>query len=76
MREQILQGKYDYPSPYCDLISPSARDLIDSLLTVDPTKRLTAEAALEHPWMKEEVCSCIGWFCFFDDSNVCFRRTS
>ncbi|ORY96298.1 kinase-like domain-containing protein [Syncephalastrum racemosum] len=54
MREQILRGEYEYPSPYCDLISASARDLIDRLLTVDPTKRLTAEEALEHPWMKEE----------------------
>ena len=32
--------------------SPELRDLIARLLTVDPTKRLSAEEALRHPWLR------------------------
>jgi len=30
--------------------SPNARNLLDALLTLDPSKRLTAEQALDHDW--------------------------
>lgn len=33
--------------------SPELRDLIGRLLTVDPQKRLSAEEALRHPWLKD-----------------------
>ena len=32
-----------------------AKDLIKGLLTVDPTKRLTADDALKHKWMSQDV---------------------
>ena len=35
-------------------ISEPAKDFVRGLLTVDPEKRLTAEAALDHPWVKAE----------------------
>jgi serine/threonine protein kinase len=53
--ELIMQGKYDFPSPYWDHISDSAKDLIEHLLVVDPTKRYTVQQALNHPWIA--VCS-------------------
>ena len=36
-----------------DSISDSAKDLIKRMLTLDPSSRITAEEALEHPWIKE-----------------------
>jgi serine/threonine protein kinase len=45
---QILHGKYDLP----DSLSSPCRDLIVHLLCVDPTRRLTAAQALEHPWIR------------------------
>ncbi|KAL5552158.1 hypothetical protein UlMin_002334 [Ulmus minor] len=36
-----------------DCISPSAKDLISQMLSVDPLKRLTAEQVLAHSWMED-----------------------
>jgi len=35
-------------------ISPDARDLVANLLQVDPARRLTAEQALCHPWIRRD----------------------
>jgi serine/threonine protein kinase len=50
--DQILAGDFEYPSPHWDSISSEAKDLINKLLVVDPTKRMKAEEALKHPWLK------------------------
>ena len=47
---QIKAGAYDYPSPEWDTVTPEAKNLINSMLTVNPTKRITAQEALRHPW--------------------------
>jgi len=47
----IKKGNFDFPSPYWDDISSSAKDLISKLLVCDPNKRLTAEEALKHEWL-------------------------
>ena len=36
---------------------PLAKDLVKSLLTVDPAKRSTPEIALKHPWIAGEEAS-------------------
>ncbi|KAJ3272246.1 hypothetical protein HK104_004508 [Borealophlyctis nickersoniae] len=54
MTEQIKAGLYQYQSPYWDEISDDAKDLIDKLLTVDPTQRLSVDQALQHPWIKTQ----------------------
>lgn len=47
----ISKGKYVMKPERWDKISPEAKDFIQSLLEVDPAKRLTAQKALEHPWI-------------------------
>ncbi|KAG9406675.1 hypothetical protein AC1031_002995 [Aphanomyces cochlioides] len=49
----IKAGAYDYPSPYWDHVSDSAKDLINHMLVVDAKKRFTAEDVLNHPWVKD-----------------------
>ncbi|KAF1791843.1 Calcium/calmodulin-dependent/calcium-dependent protein kinase [Phytophthora cactorum] len=51
--QSIKSGVYDYPSPYWDCVSDSAKDLISRLLVVDPKKRFTAQQVLEHPWVAD-----------------------
>jgi len=51
--EQIMKAEYDYPEEYWDEISAEAKDFIDHLLVVDVAKRLTAEQALSHPWLRQ-----------------------
>uniref|UniRef100_A0A2R5L7F7 calcium/calmodulin-dependent protein kinase n=2 Tax=Ornithodoros turicata TaxID=34597 RepID=A0A2R5L7F7_9ACAR len=56
---QIKAGAYDYPSPEWDTVTPEAKNLINSMLTVNPAKRITAAEALKHPWIcqRERVAS-------------------
>jgi len=51
---QIIHANYSFPDPYWTNISPLAKDLVMKLLLVDPTKRLTADQILNHPWMFED----------------------
>ena len=44
--EAILEGKLDLQSPPWPSISASAKDLIKQMLTMNPTKRITAADAL------------------------------
>lgn len=53
-REKILNCKFEFPSPYWDTISENAKDLIRSLLVIDPDKRLSAKEILEHPWLNSQ----------------------
>jgi calcium/calmodulin-dependent protein kinase I len=49
---QIKEGRYDFPDPYWTKVSASAKELISSMLKVNPKERITAEDALAHPWIK------------------------
>ena len=55
MFEQIMAGSYDFPSEYWGSISAAAKDFVSKLLLVDVKKRLTAEEALAHPWLKSKA---------------------
>ncbi|XP_015180389.1 PREDICTED: calcium/calmodulin-dependent protein kinase type II alpha chain isoform X14 [Polistes dominula] len=58
---QIKAGSYDYPSPEWDTVTPEAKNLINQMLTVNPSKRITANEALKHPWIcqRERVASVV-----------------
>ncbi|KAL2728974.1 calcium/calmodulin-dependent protein kinase type II alpha chain isoform X22 [Vespula squamosa] len=58
---QIKAGSYDYPSPEWDTVTPEAKNLINQMLTVSPSKRITANDALKHPWIcqRERVASAV-----------------
>ncbi|XP_036358794.1 calcium/calmodulin-dependent protein kinase type II delta chain isoform X27 [Octopus sinensis] len=58
---QIKAGAYDYPSPEWDTVTPEAKNLINSMLTVNPAKRITASEALKHPWIcqRERVAAAV-----------------
>ena len=51
MFEDIEQAAYDFWDPVWETVSGEAMSMIESLLEPDPTRRLTAEEALCHPWM-------------------------
>uniref|UniRef100_A0A673G5F1 non-specific serine/threonine protein kinase n=1 Tax=Sinocyclocheilus rhinocerous TaxID=307959 RepID=A0A673G5F1_9TELE len=50
--EQILLGRLEFPSPYWDNISLSAKDLIGKMLQVNVGARYTADEVLKHLWMQ------------------------
>jgi len=51
--EQIINGDYEFPSPYWDNISANARNFVSKLLTVAPEARMSAAQALHHPWLAD-----------------------
>ncbi|KAF3841904.1 hypothetical protein F7725_023855 [Dissostichus mawsoni] len=53
--QQIKAGAYDFPSPEWDTVTPEAKNLINQMLTINPAKRITADQAINHPW----VCGAI-----------------
>jgi len=51
MFKKIKAANYKFLQPYWDEISEEAKDFVRNLLIVDPTKRMTAEKALQHTWL-------------------------
>ncbi|KAL1023176.1 hypothetical protein UPYG_G00037320 [Umbra pygmaea] len=51
MYSRILNCDYEFVSPWWDEVSLNAKDLVSKLIVLDPLKRLTVKAALEHPWV-------------------------
>ncbi|KAF4794749.1 Serine/threonine-protein kinase DCLK1 [Turdus rufiventris] len=52
--DQILMGQMDFPSPYWDNVSDSAKELITMMLQVDVDLRFSALQVLEHPWVNDD----------------------
>lgn len=54
MINNIMTGAYDLKSVYWNPISDEAKDMVNNLLIVDPSKRMNASEALEHKWLSKE----------------------
>jgi serine/threonine protein kinase len=48
----VRSGSYSFEDPAWELVSEEAKSLVQTLLTVDPRERPTAERALQHPWLQ------------------------
>ncbi|XP_035283026.1 serine/threonine-protein kinase DCLK2-like isoform X3 [Anguilla anguilla] len=53
--DQILVGRLDFPAPYWDNITDSAKELIGRMLQVNVEARYTAEDVLSHPWVTDDA---------------------
>ncbi|XP_050973237.1 serine/threonine-protein kinase DCLK2 isoform X1 [Labeo rohita] len=53
--DQILVGRLDFPSPFWDNITDSAKELIGQMLQVNVEARYTAEDVLSHPWVTDDA---------------------
>lgn len=50
--QAIIHADYAFePSVYWQGVSQEARNFINKLLTTDPQTRMTAQQALDHPWL-------------------------
>mmetsp|Transcript_65454 Transcript_65454/g.98718 ORF Transcript_65454/g.98718 Transcript_65454/m.98718 type:complete len:337 (+) Transcript_65454:284-1294(+) len=54
---KIRRGEYEFHEEYWGTVSAEAKDLISSLLTVSPKARLTADGALQNPWIRGDDAS-------------------
>ena len=51
MRKRIMTGEFTFPESEWKGISANAKDLIQKLLCVDASKRITVGDLLSHPWL-------------------------
>lgn len=55
--DKVIDGHFEFSSPYWDDISDSATDLITRMLEVNPETRITAEDVLAHEWIIDDKAS-------------------
>lgn len=68
MKKRIRLGQFDFPNPEWKNVSDQAKKLIQGMLNVDPTKRLTIDQVMKNQWIA--VSLVLSLFCFFFDSFV------
>lgn len=51
-----VTGRFSFPDSEWADVSNEAKDLIRGLLVKNAPKRLSAEAVLQHPWIKMAEC--------------------
>eukprot|EP00920_Eleutheroschizon_duboscqi_P025788 GHVT01063648.1.p1 GENE.GHVT01063648.1~~GHVT01063648.1.p1 ORF type:complete len:542 (-),score=153.82 GHVT01063648.1:368-1993(-) len=55
--KRVEKGKYEFDPPDWNCVSEDAKDLLRKMLTYDPSKRVSAEEALNHPWILERCAA-------------------
>ena len=53
--KKVEIGTYDIDNGVWRSISEEAKDLVRKMLTYDPAERISAEAALAHPWIADNA---------------------
>ncbi|KAK5926228.1 hypothetical protein CgunFtcFv8_021819 [Champsocephalus gunnari] len=53
--DQILLGRLEFPGPYWDNITDSAKELIGKMLQVNAEARYSAQDILSHPWLTDKA---------------------
>uniref|UniRef100_A0A8C7VFD5 Serine/threonine-protein kinase DCLK2 n=1 Tax=Oncorhynchus mykiss TaxID=8022 RepID=A0A8C7VFD5_ONCMY len=61
--DQILVGRLDFPAPYWDNVTDSAKELIGRMLQVNVEARYTAQDILSHPWVTVTCLVDFVWGC-------------
>ena len=59
MQKRIMSGDFTFPDNEWKNISTNAKDLIQKLLCVEPSQRITADELLDHPWVRSSTMSSI-----------------
>jgi len=54
LADEILQGRFEFHDEYWSDISKSAKEMISSMLIVEPSRRISASQALSCRWMEIE----------------------
>lgn len=49
--ERIIKGDFSFPTSVA--LTSEVKDLVTSLLTVDPNQRISVSEIFEHPWMTQ-----------------------
>ncbi|XP_068570991.1 serine/threonine-protein kinase DCLK1-like isoform X2 [Cebidichthys violaceus] len=55
--EQLSRAQLDFPAPYWDSVSETAKDLITGMLQVEVDQRFTAVQVLDHSWVNDDGVS-------------------
>ncbi|XP_023287298.1 serine/threonine-protein kinase Chk2-like, partial [Seriola lalandi dorsalis] len=56
--DQIVRGEFTMVQSKWKHVSDQAKDVVRKLLVVDPSKRMTIEEALRHPWLQVTNSTC------------------
>lgn len=67
--KQIMGGHYTFPEQYWQDASNEVIDLIQKLMTVDATARISLADALTHPWLQDEAMKVKAHKLMFPDSE-------
>ncbi|KAL3918842.1 MAG: hypothetical protein SGPRY_005853 [Prymnesium sp.] len=55
----VVKGRFTFkPDEKWKNVSAEARDLVSSLILLDPVKRLTIQQVKEHPWCADAIAKC------------------
>lgn len=65
MKKRIRLGQFDFPNPEWQNVSDQAKKLIQGMLNVDPTKRLTIDQVMRNQWIAVSYLEFIGNFVHF-----------